>query len=213
MSQVTITTEQVHELIEQLAAMTAAASITPEIVANIFEKMRQLNDQEKDKIIAITQAYLQELNQAGIVGFISRETTQSEEEVVVFKTDNGIVVGTVGPSGADFINLKRGGQQVARMSDLPTKDTSIGDTPSTTHVPTTAAVKEYVDENSMKHLPMSEESTQSEDEEFVASNDAGTDTYVKMGDYGVKAKAYFNLQGNPIFAMQNIDGENVLIFS
>ena len=49
MSEVPVTTEQVHELIQQLAAQTVAASITPEMVANIFEKMRQLNDQEKNK--------------------------------------------------------------------------------------------------------------------------------------------------------------------
>jgi hypothetical protein len=66
MSQVTITTEQVHELIEQLAAMTAAASITPEIVANIFEKMRNLNDQEREKVIAVAEAYIEEIQNTGI---------------------------------------------------------------------------------------------------------------------------------------------------
>ena len=66
MSQVTITTEQVHELIEQLAAMTAAASITPEIVANIFEKMRNLNDQEREKVIAVAEAKIAEIQDIGI---------------------------------------------------------------------------------------------------------------------------------------------------
>lgn len=66
MSKVTITTEQVHELIEQLAAMTAAASITPEIVANIFEKMRNLNDQEREKVIAVAEAKIAEIQDIGI---------------------------------------------------------------------------------------------------------------------------------------------------
>lgn len=66
MSQNTVTTEQVHELIEQLAAMTAAASITPEIVANIFEKMRNLNDQERLKVIEIAEAYIYEIQNTGI---------------------------------------------------------------------------------------------------------------------------------------------------
>ena len=66
MSQNTVTTEQVHELIEQLAAMTAAASITPEIVANIFEKMRQLNDYERSKVIAIAEEYIEEIQNTGV---------------------------------------------------------------------------------------------------------------------------------------------------
>ena len=66
MSQNTVTTEQVHELIEQMAAMTAAASITPEIVANIFENMRQLNDQEREKVIATAEAYIAEIQNTGI---------------------------------------------------------------------------------------------------------------------------------------------------
>ena len=209
MAEVTVTTEQVHELIQQLAAMNVAASITPEMVANIFEKLRNLNDQEKEKVIAVAEAFIDRLLRIGI-GSVS---TQSEIEQIRIETDSGVLVVKIDENGADFLDLKRGGNQVATTNQIPTRDTSIGQTPSNTHVPTTAAVKGYVDENSMKHLPMSEESTQSEDEEFVASNDAGTDTYAKIGGYGVKAKAYFNLQGNPIFAMQNIDGENVLIFS
>lgn len=66
MSIVTVTTEQVHELIQQLAAMTSAASITPEIVANIFENMRQLNDQERAKVIATAEAYIAEIQNTGI---------------------------------------------------------------------------------------------------------------------------------------------------
>lgn len=66
MSTLTVTTEQVHELIEQLAAMTAAASITPQMVANIFENMRQLNDQEREKVIATAEAYIQLIEDLGI---------------------------------------------------------------------------------------------------------------------------------------------------
>ena len=61
MAEVTVTTEQVHELILQLAAMNVAASITPEMVANIFENMRQLNDQERPKVIATAEAYIQQI--------------------------------------------------------------------------------------------------------------------------------------------------------
>lgn len=66
MSEVPVTTEQVHELIQQLAAMNVAASITPQIVANIFENMRQLNDQEREKVIATAEAYIAQIENYNI---------------------------------------------------------------------------------------------------------------------------------------------------
>lgn len=130
---------------------------------------------------------------------ISKQSAQSEEQAIIYETDGGVQVGKIDPNGADFANLKRGGQQVARMSDLPTVptlDTSIGSNPSDSHTPSSKAVKDYVDANALGDLPISEESTPSEVEEFVASNDAGTDTYAKVGSYGVKAKAYKKLNGD-----------------
>lgn len=148
---------------------------------------------------------------------ISKESTQSEEEAICFETDGGTLVGKIDPTGADFTNLKRGGQQVARISDLPTKDTSIGDSPSNTHVPTTKAVKEYVDANAMGDLPIEKKTTQDTDEQIVGSNDAENEVYFMLGKYGIKAKAFFDLRGNPIggsnVAIQKIDGENVLIIT
>jgi hypothetical protein len=61
-----VTTNQVAELIAQLAAMTAAASITPQTVAAILEKMRNLNDQEREKVIAVAEAKIAEIQDIGI---------------------------------------------------------------------------------------------------------------------------------------------------
>lgn len=61
-----VTTNQVKEMIDQLAAMTAAASITPEIVASIFEKMRNLNDQEREKVVKVATEYIEEIRQTGV---------------------------------------------------------------------------------------------------------------------------------------------------
>ena len=134
---------------------------------------------------------------------ISKQSTQSEEQAIIYETDRGVQVGKIDSTGADFANLKRGGQKVARMSDLPTKDSSITENPSTTNVPTTKAVKEYVDANAMGDLPISKESAQSEDEEFIASNDAGTDTYAKVGPYGMMAKEYLNMRGEPVIPVKD----------
>lgn len=61
-----VTSNQVKEMIDQLAAMTAAASITPEIVASIFEKMRNLNDQEREKVIKVATEYIEEIRETGV---------------------------------------------------------------------------------------------------------------------------------------------------
>lgn len=127
---------------------------------------------------------------------ISKESTQSEEDAIIYETDRGVQVGKIDANGADFTNLKRGGQQVARMSDLPTKDSSIGENPSNSHVPTTKAVKDYVDAHGVGDLPISGDSTASTDEEMQVTNDAGTDTYAKVGSYGIKAKSYKKLNGD-----------------
>ena len=141
-------------------------------------------------------------NAVGKTDGISKEATQSEEEAFIFETNGGTQVGKIDSTGADFTNLKRGGQQVARMSDLPTKDSSIGENPSTTNVPTTKAVKDYVDAHGGGDYPIDKESTQSENEEQVWGNDTETQEYVKIGSYGIKSKAYLDMNGNFI-----IEGE------
>ena len=131
---------------------------------------------------------------------ISKQSTQSEEEAIRFETDGGTLVGKVDSTGADFTNLKRGGQQVARMSDLPTKDSSIGENPSTTNVPTTKAVKDYVDTHGggggNPHI--SDETTQSMEQEIIFGNDNKTQEYAKIGEYGLKAVGFYDMSGNPI---------------
>ena len=89
MAEVTVTTEQVHELIQQLAAMTAAASITPEIVANIFERMRNLNDQERLKVIAVAEAYIEEIQEQGV----SAEKVEYQNDVLRNVLDNNQITG------------------------------------------------------------------------------------------------------------------------
>lgn len=129
---------------------------------------------------------------------ISKQSAQSEEETLIFETDGGVQVGKIDSNGADFANLKRGGQQVARMSDLPTKDTSIGNNPSNTNVPTSKAVKDYVDAHSGGDYPIDAESTSIDTEEQVWCNDADTQEYAKIGSYGMKSKAYLDMQGESI---------------
>lgn len=108
---------------------------------------------------------------------ISKESTQSEEDAIIYETDGGVLVGKIDANGADFTNLKRGGQQVARMSDLPTVptlDTSIGSSPSNSHTPSTKAVKDYVDAHGGgEDYPIEKEQTQNDDTNVFIENSNG----------------------------------------
>ena len=145
---------------------------------------------------------------------IDKQDTQLGEQAVVFTTDEGVELGKVAPTGADFTNLKRGGQQVARMIDLPTKDSSIGENPSTTHVPTTKAVKEYVDAHGGGDYPMSKVPAVDSNEAFVFGNDSGTQEYVRVSPDGIRALAYRDMQGNLFLQkVQATDGAQEVVFS
>lgn len=158
------------------------------------------------------QAALGELNDR--TGGISKSSTASEDDEIRFETDGGTLVGKVDANGADFINLKRGGQQVARMSDLPTVptvDTSIGSSPNNSHIPSTKAVKNYVDDNipEVPEYPIETETTQSGAEEVIFGNDAGTQQYVKVSSEGIRAIAYLDMQGNNVIPVKDTSiGEN-----
>ena len=176
-------------------------------ISKEFIPHTELKASDLNELIAQVNAYIAEINAtleaaiASSTSGIERQAAQSEEQAIIFETDGGVPVGQIDSTGADFTNLKRGGQQVARMSDLPTKDSSIGENPSTTNVPTTKAVKDYVDAHSGDY-PIDKESTLSEAEEQVWGNDAETQEYAKIGSYGMKSKAYLDMQGDSI-----IDGE------
>lgn len=212
MSEVPVTTEQVHELIQQLAAQNVAASITPEMVANIFEKLRNLNDQEKEKVIAVAESFIARLLSIGI----GSEAADSEFDDIRLETDGGTLVVKIDANGADFADLKRGGNQVATINQLPTRDTSIGDTPSNTHVPTTKAVKEYVDSNRGDY-PIEAKTIQSDEEDFVIRNSADTEDVIRVTDEGLRVKSLKDMQGNPIggisVSVQTISGKKYLVFS
>ena len=84
---VSITTNQVHEAIEQFAAMAAAASISPQTVATILEMLRNLNDQEREKVIAVAEAKIREIQELGIaadqVTLESGATVEAEMSAVI----------------------------------------------------------------------------------------------------------------------------------
>jgi hypothetical protein len=194
---ITSSEEVMQESVRASEQAAQAAEDASGYLADLQEAIENLPDgQAVSAQVAVNQTDIAGLKSK--TGAISKQRTESEEEAIVYETDGGVQVGKIDANGADFVNLKRGGQQVARMSDLPTKDTSIGDTPSTTHVPTTKAVKDYVDTHSGDDYPIETETTQSGDEEQVWGNNAETQEYAKIGSYGMKSKAYLDMQGNSV---------------
>ena len=196
---------------EQSVLFEALSEKTSEAVESASKSAKEAEQYLADLQEAITelpdgQAVSAQVaaNQTDITGLksktdsISKQSTQSEEEAIRFETDGGTLVGKVDSTGADFTDLKRGGNQVATTNQLVTKDTSIGDSPSNTNVPTTKAVKDYVDAHSGGDYPIDTETTASVDEEQVWGNDAETQEYAKIGSYGIKSKAYLDMNGNNV---------------
>lgn len=180
-------------------------AISKEFIPHTKLKASDLNE-----LVTQVNGYIAEINAileaaiASSTSGIERQAAQSEEQAIIYETDGGVQVGKIDANGADFVNLKKNGQNVAsenQIPSVPTLDTSIGDNPSNSHTPSSKAVKDYVDAHSDDY-PIDKESTQSEDEEQVWGNDAETQEYVKVGSYGMKSKAYLDMQGNSI-----IDGE------
>ncbi|MDO4801707.1 MAG: hypothetical protein Q4A15_06045, partial [Prevotellaceae bacterium] len=100
-----ITSAQVKEAIDQLAAMTAAASITPEAVASVMEKLRNLTDAERQQIVEVASAYLTEIN------------TKSQEWL-------NRLLSTGGP--ADKIITKNGSNVQSELDTLGTNISELG---------------------------------------------------------------------------------------
>lgn len=202
----TVTTEQVHEAIEQFAAMVAAASVSPQTVAGILEMLRNLNDQEQEKITEIANAFIQQIARIGI----REEYSSSDIKEIRVETDEGGLVGKINSEGADFSNIKKEGVEVAKITDIPnvpTLDTNIGAHPSNSHTPSTKAVKDYVDD-ALDDLPFSEESTPTAVEEMEFVNEAETQAFAKIGSYGMKSLAYLDMQGNSVIpAKDNAIGD------
>jgi len=146
-------------------------------------------------------------------GCISKQSTQSEAEEVIFGNDEGT---------QQYAKVSSEGVRAVAYSDMqgnsviPVKDTSIGENPSTTNIPTTKAVKEYVDSNRGDY-PIEAKTIQSDEEYFVIRNSADTEDVIRVTDEGLRVKSLKDMQGNPIggisVSVQTTSGKNYLVFS
>lgn len=192
-----------NAVVASLQQLIDAATITGGTVANAAEvfvaAIAGLNANN-------VQAALGELNDR--TGGISKSSTSTEDDEIRFETDGGTLVGKIDDNGADFVNLKKNGQDVAtenQIPSVPTLDTSIGDNPSNSHTPSTKAVKDYMDDNipEVPEYPIEIETTQSEAEEVIFGDDAGTQQYVKVSSEGIRAVAYRDMQGNNVIPIKD----------
>lgn len=115
---------------------------------------------------------------------ISAEEAESEVDEIVIEDKDGNEVAKINAEGADFKNLKSNGESVLTDFDV-------------------AEIKEKVED-------IDATKSEAEEEEQVWGNDEETEDYVKIGSYGIKAKAYLGLNGQPISAQNELFGLNVL---
>lgn len=111
------------------------------------------------------------------VSEISKTDASDDDNFVAIEDEEGNTVVEITPDGVDAKNLKSNGVDVLTESD---KDG--------------LATKEDIEILDM----MSEEETSDDTEEQSWQSDNGQETFAAIGTYGIKAKAYYDINGNPI---------------
>lgn len=142
---------------------------------------------------------------------VSVERGSDDEDSIVIKTEEDVVVAEINSTKSDFKNLYSNGKKVLVPADIEGKvDKEEGKGLSTNDFDD--SYKEKVDS-----LPSIESGFQQDDEEEIvgASNDydgEGTgEKYFSFGQYGIKAKAFYDLEGNPIIS-SSLNGQTIAWF-
>lgn len=111
------------------------------------------------------------------VSEISKTDTSDDDNFVSIEDEEGNTVVKITPDGVDAKNLKSNGVDVLTESD---KDD--------------LATKEDIEILDM----ITEDETSDDTEEQSWQSDNGEETFAAIGTYGIKAKAYYDINGNPI---------------
>lgn len=113
---------------------------------------------------------------------IIKEVIKTEEDYISIQDNNGNEIFHLDEDGLDANNVKSNGKVVLTehqdISGLATKE----------EVSEIQGIIQHVSQGSITN----------DTEEQVYENDEGTETYVKIGSYGIKAKEYLDLNGKPI---------------
>ena len=128
------------------------------------------------------------------VSEVDKEFIETNEESIIFKDNNNNEVLHIDENGLDAKNLKSNGKKVITEND-------ISNLPS----------KEDVDkiQNKVQDIIQENISEYDDDDELIVLNE-NSNKVVKIGDYGIKSKNYFDLDDKPI--TQLLYGKSVRIF-
>lgn len=129
--------------------------------------------------------------------------TSSIIEDIRLETESGVTICEINENGANFLDIKKNGNEVVTKNQIPIIEQSISSNPSDTNIPTSKAVVDYVTEQ----LPTKETTTIFEENVIFCNNDE-TDVYVEITSNGIKAKNYYDSNGNII---QQLNRDNIII--
>lgn len=121
-----------------------------------------------------------ELNTSNVLS----EEIHSEDDEIVIKDDSDNVVATINTNGADFKNLKSNGASVLISNDISGK-----------------ADKTYVDaelakkQNTIEQISSVTAENVDEEQVWQSDSDTNPEVFVKIGSYGIKAKAIRDING------------------
>lgn len=141
---------------------------------------------DKDAMLAKISKKQDILNQ------VSTEYVTEEDNFIAIKKDDGIDVVTVDGDGVTVSgNLVVDGKKV--LTDVSDKQDKLiaGDNITINDNGEISALSENIEKKNIYAESI-------EEDEQIFSNDDETEVYAKIGKYGIKAKSYFDINGNPI---------------
>lgn len=113
---------------------------------------------------------------------ISKKVIETEEDYISIEDNNGNEVFHIDENGLDAKNLKSNGKEVL------TEHQDISG----------LATKKEVENKQDKISQIAQNTTTSDEEEQSWESDDEREKYASIGSYGIKAKGFFDLKGNPI---------------
>lgn len=154
------------------------------------ESVAQETGESKDKVISQkeTSRKFKVLEQK--LNNITDQTTEEEDDRVSFENNNGEEVASVDAEGIKAVSVKVKGKEVLTEQDLTN----------------TASKSElYKKQDRITGFSQGQTNEDTEEQVWESDEDGNPEKYASIGNYGVKAKAYLDLNGNPIIGKKTFN--------
>lgn len=144
-------------------------------------------------------------------GEFNTEAVNDDEEEILIQDNSNNTIHSIGKNSANFKNLKSNNNDVATKNEMSVTN-GTGDNADKTTIQlknglSATVLKSHQDISDIikKTNDLSVQYISDDSEEIEIKSNDESSTYAKVGSYGVKSKAYLDMEGNDIFASHKTD--------